>query len=308
MKSLSYFSETKTDLLLVGIILLVLLAGTVPVHSAESPNDNPIKQICQNGEQTCEYYVRLPQNYHPQQTYWGLVTAHGGGGNGKDHWLGKDMRRAADLGELPVIVISPSFPLETPNAQQFPILGGTSYLKAILQDVKQRYSLHPKILLSGSSRGGQFAHRFALGNPELVAACVPIAAGTWTTPEGRFLLYSYGEVKSPETFLTSSPDQLNLNPKQHILFTPEVAKVAGMKAAAGVKEVPFLVICGTRDPRLKMAKRFATLLKEQGFKVETLWTNTKHGGGGGLEDRSEYFKYSQTAIQFFHNFVMLNDQ
>lgn len=169
---------------------------------------------------------------------------------------------------------------------------------AVLQDTRARYALHPKILLTGYSRGGQFAHRFALLNPGLVEACAPLAAGSWTTPYGRFLLPGIGEVLDPETFLSTPENDEGLSASQENFFDAQAAKVAGFPAEPGTKAVPFLVMCGTMDDRFEVAQDFARILKTQGYTVETAWPNTGHGVKSASEP-AESLRYAQETVSFF---------
>jgi len=171
------------------------------------PTTKPIRFTIEYQGKEREYFIRLPKTFNANKTYWGLVTAHGGGRNGQNHWLAKDIWQAIDEVGLKAIMISPSFSLEDPNAQSFPVLGGGQFLKNILEVVRKKYELREKILLTGYSRGAQFAHRFALLNPGMVRASAPLASGTWTTPDGRFFLYSFGEVPEPKMFFHHSRQQ-----------------------------------------------------------------------------------------------------
>jgi len=42
-------------------------------------------------------------------------------------------------------------------------------LKSLIAEVGKTWKLHPKVFLHGFSAGAQFAHRFAMKNPEIVA-------------------------------------------------------------------------------------------------------------------------------------------
>ena len=113
------------------------------------------------------------------------------------------IRRAADDLALEAIVVSPSFSNDDFNASRFPVLGEGAFLKGVLEELRREYRLRSKMLLTGYSLGGAFSHRFAFRNPELVEAAAPFAPAQWTTPDGRLLIDSLGEVESPESFLSS---------------------------------------------------------------------------------------------------------
>jgi len=246
-----------------------------------------------------EYFIWLPKNYNEAQTYWGLVVAHGGNNNGRGFWLAKHIREAADSAGLQAIVISPTFLPDDPNAERFPILGEGAFLKLILREVQSNYNIKSKILLTGYSRGGHFSHRFALWNPTLVEACAPLAAGAWTTPDGRFLHYAVGEVKDPQSYFSNLENRESMPEKHKNLFDPRVAKVAGRKASPGADKIPFLVMCGTLDERYEAAREFASILKEMEYKVDTLWPQTPHGGASKDKYRVEFKKYSREVVKFF---------
>jgi pimeloyl-ACP methyl ester carboxylesterase len=249
------------------------------------------------------YYVRLPYDFDPEKIYWPLVTVHGGNGNGRNHSLGKGTRWAADEQGLDAIVISPNFSNDDFQASRFPALGEGPFLERVLEDIRLRYKLHPKILLTGYSRGGQFTHRFAFTYPEMVAAVAPLAAGTWTTPDGALLIEQYGRVAEPEAFLSDSENASLAPARLSNIFTPRVASAAGIPALPASKGVPFLVMCGTLDTRVDIARLFAASLKEKGYHVETAWPRTPHGGRNKEEFKAEFQKYPQGAVAFFKRIV-----
>ncbi len=283
-------------------ICLGLLGERAIAQTAKDASDtleNPIRYAINFKGVEREYFVRLPKDFDRSQKYWGLVVNHGGGGNAKNFWLAPEIQRLADEAGLRAIVISPSFNLKDPNAQRFPILGEGEYLRRVLEDVRGNYKLYPKILITGYSRGGQFTHRFALGNPALVHACAPISPGSWTTPDGGLLISPIGEVEDPVAYLSSADNAKDLPENSRNLFEPRVAKVAGRPAASGAKDIPFLIMCGTEDPRLETCKAFYETMKRSGYSVTSLWPRTPHGGRNNKEYRSEFMKYPKAAVDFF---------
>jgi len=244
------------------------------------------------------YYLVPPREFDPNKTYWALVVVHGGGGNARTNPKAMAMRRIADEMNLPAIMILPEFVTEDKQVSRFPSLGEGRFLMEVLEKVRGEFKLREKILLNGYSMGGQFSHRFALSNPGMVQACAPFAAGTWTTPDGRLLIEEYGEVTDPKTFL-SSPENVNKIPERlRDLFDMRTAEVAGLPAAEGAERIPFLVMCGTLDPRYDIAVQFAESLRDSGFLVETEWPSTPHGSKSE-EHASEFEKYPEHAIRFF---------
>lgn len=281
---------------------------TLSAFAAEAKPDSDAPQVKrfsfrQNGVDR-EYFVRLPKDYDSSQTYWGLVAFHGGGGNGRTHWLVRDMHTAAAKIGLPVIVISPTGSRTDPNEQRFPSLGDGPYLRMALAHVKKRHRLHPKILLTGYSRGAQFAHRFALQNPALVHACAPLAAGSWTSPDGSFQMYSTPDkIMNAAAFLGDAKNAKDMPERQQELFVPLVAEAAGRRAAKGAESIHFLVMCGSEDVRLPSSKAFAKSLRTEGYQVETGWLKTPHGGRDRKKYAGEFQKYSETATDFFRRAI-----
>ena len=248
-----------------------------------------------NGEQR-EYFVQLPRDFQEDKTYWLLVAAHGGGGNGSDSRVGRYGLWADKLG-LDAVVVFPTFHQTDTVPVRFPSLGEDEFLKRVIDDLQPSYRLRKKILIAGYSRGAQFSHRFTLRNPELVYACAPHASGTWTTPDGRFLVEGFGEVKDPLKFLSSTPAQ-DLRANLRIIFEPRVASVAVLPAKPGASDIPFMVMCGTLDSRLDIAKAFVTSLQAAGYSVETAWPRSPHGPSE-VAHVAEWETFRRKAIEFF---------
>lgn len=226
-----------------------------------------------------------------------MVVVHGGGGNGRSYWLSDGIQVAMEEHGLDAIIVSPSFSNTDYQASRFPVLGEGAFLKLVIDDVRSEFKFHEKILLTGYSRGGQFTHRFAFQNPDLVKACAPFSAGTWTTPNGRLLIESMEEIKDPESFLSSKANAALVPERLTDMFEPRVAKVAGMRPKDGANKIPFLVMCGTLDPRSDIAKQFVKRLEVNGFEVQSKWPQTPHGGK--TEYPAEFQKYSEGAVEFF---------
>ncbi len=244
-----------------------------------------------------EYFVQLPPDYESRRTYWLLVAAHGGGGNGADSRVGRYGHWSERLG-LEAIVVTPTFHQTNAATVRFPSLGEDEFLKAVIADVQSNHRVRAKILLTGYSRGGQFSHRFAQQNPSLVFACAPQAAGSWTTPDGRFLMEGRGEIRNPSKVLASlSPSDLqerwraNFNPRA-------VAPVAGLPARPGAERIPFHVMCGMLDTRYEIALDFVASLKDSGYEVTTEWPRSPHGPTEP-DHVQEWEKFRRRAIEFF---------
>jgi pimeloyl-ACP methyl ester carboxylesterase len=277
--------------------------------SAENKNGNrstkpvfqvnkPIDRIIEFYGTKRKYFIRLPEDFHPDSTYWPLVVVHGGGGRARMYPKAIDIRRIANDLDLPAIVISPRFKTGDKQASRFPVLGEGAFLKRVLKQMRMEFRVKSKILLMGYSMGGQFAHRFALSNPDIVQACAAFAAGTWSTPDGRLLIEGYGEVVDPKLFLSLKQNASKVPERLRNFFNPRTVEIVDLPAAKGALKVPFLIMCGTLDPRLNIAKEFAKNMQNAGFIVETEWPYTPHGSKD-KKYKSEFEKYPKHAVKFF---------
>ena len=289
------FMVLKTKNQLTAAVVLLALNLQAGVSSADR---KPLTYTFSHKGVDRAYSIFLKEDFDPAATYWALVVVHGGGGRGKTNPKAIAMRQVADEMDLPAILIAPDFIVKDKNVSRFPMLGEEAFLKAVLQEVRRNYHLHFKILLTGYSMGGQFTHRFAFGNPDLVHACAPLAAGTWTTPDGRLLVEDYGEVENAESFLSSKKNVTKIPARLSDLFDPRVAQVANCPAAKGAKRISFLIMCGTLDSRWGIAKEFASSLEGSGYNVQTAWPITPHGSKGG-QHKAEFAKYPRHVIDFF---------
>lgn len=247
-----------------------------------------------------EYFVHLPPSFNRDKSYWLLVAV--GGTNGRTFFLATGISRAVAQAGFNAIVVSPSSPNDDVNAIRFPALGEGAFIEEVMKALRTDYHLKPKILLTGYSRGGQFAHRFALAHPEVVEAVAPFASGTWTTPDGRFLVEELGEVRDPRKFLAKAENASAAPDRLRNLFNPRVAGVADSKAVTGSHRIPFLVMCGTFDPRLPIAKEFVRSLEDLQYRVEVEWPKTPHVCRNDRcppEFEAEFEKYSRRAVAFF---------
>ena len=278
-----------------GCAFLGVLCLAAPAPAASTA---PQPRTLEYNGQARNYYIALPGNFDPTATYWPLVVVHGGGGKAAENPKARALRRLADEQGLSAIVIQPQFITEDKQVSRFPSLGEAAFLLAVLEEVREEFKVYPKMLLNGYSMGGQFAHRFAFAHPDLVQACAPFASGTWTTPDGRLLIEEYGAVDDPEAFLAIPENAAKIPERLHDLFDPRVPGVAGLKPAVGAERVPYLVMCGTLDTRLSIAKEFAASLGSAGFSVETEWPATPHGNPDSAYD-AEFEKYYEHAIAFF---------
>ena len=299
--------------IVVGVVAILATSRVLPSLARENTEQIeplakqtskylPLRRTITFGGSQREYFLGFPPNFDRTKSYWALVVVHGGGQHGRIPFPNTGIARfAAELG-LEAIVISPSFSNDDNNASRFPSLGEGEFLEEILGQLRKEYALRPKIFLTGYSRGGQFAHRYALAHPEQVAAVAPLASGTWTTPDGRFLVEGIGELRNAGAFLSDSTNASKVPDNLRDLFQPRVAAVAETRAAARAREVPYLVMCGTLDPRQPLAEEFVRSLQSLGYQVTAEWPRTPHGCEDPAcwqEHRSEFEKYLRHTIEFF---------
>lgn len=178
--------------LIVSTILAVVLSDGL---GSQSPTrQEPLRRILTFHGAEREYFLHLPRRLDRNTTYWPLVVVHGGGGNGRQQFPNEGLARLVVESDLEAIVISPSFTNDDINANRFPSLGEGEFLDEVLKEVRKQYAMRPKMLLTGYSRGAQFAHRYALAHPDRVAAVAhwPPArgprrmVGSWSKKSGRF--------------------------------------------------------------------------------------------------------------------------
>ena len=243
-----------------------------------------LKTVMVDGKERT-FHMLLPPDFDANETYWLMVTAFG---RVERYWpLLKET-------ELRAILVSPSFQFENVPRyyMAFPSLGEGEAILKIVEHLRASYRLQSKFLLTGFSGGANFAHRFAFQHPDVVLACAPYAAGSWSTPDERFLVKGVGEVRNATTYANGEPiPEERRRGREHYLN--EGAVTAGkQKPLAGANKVPFLVMCGTEDTeRLQNAKDFAQSLTAAGFRVETAWPKAGHNLTVDVERQVvEFFK------------------
>ena len=187
------------------------------------------------------------------RTYWLVVGVHGLGGKGKGA-MGLSPWAVDD-----VIVLGPSFL----DGYQSGDGANADKLKDLIRQIGGKWKLHPKILLHGFSAGAQFAHRFAIHNPELVGVASAHSAGSWSLPDVKarsvFFAVSCGEA-----------DTQKADPRM------ELNRLDGLRAFARALEerkVPHEVktwpgVGHSQCPQaIEMAKRAFQSLRDQGRKA-----------------------------------------
>lgn len=276
-----------------------ILCGVGSSLQAQSDEDEPLRHTVQFNGSEREYFVRLPVDFDTEKSYWPLFAIHGGSmsATGQNYWMAKQIRQECDRKALDAIVICPTFAraeANTGNTHAFPGFGEGDFFKKVIQDLRSKYRVKERILLVGYSRGGQFTHRFTFQNPELIEAAAPLAPGGWTTPSGDFWHYEVGQIRHDNVgaFLTSTDNALSGE-------LARFAQEAGLPSKPGTKRIPFLIMCGTLDPRIGNAKLFAQRLRESGYKVEVGWPEVPHSNLLGDKYGNESLKFFARTVDFF---------
>ncbi len=152
----------------VAIMMAIAAAEVLPPGSACAAEEARTDSLTGR-----EYFVYTPSSIDPDKTYWLVVGVHGYKKNGKGaggfaNWADKH----------DCIVVGPSFPNE---GYQGLLHQSDEQLIAIARDLSKTYKLHPKLFIAGFSGGSQYAHRFMLKHPQVVAGCAAHSGGSWET-------------------------------------------------------------------------------------------------------------------------------
>ena len=106
------------------------------------------------------------------------------------------------------------------------------------------------------------------------------------------LMDGVSELKDPKSNLRSlAGSKLPENP--HANLDPRVAVASRLRAKSGAERIPFLVVCGTLNSRLSIARAFVASLETQGYEVETGWLQSSHGLTGPWVQRT-----SRSSLEF----------
>jgi dienelactone hydrolase len=278
-------------------VLAAALLTAHPVSGQSGPPPESLRRTVtfQNTER--EYFVSLPPRFDRNRQYWLLAAIYA-------RPMLNILQRAVAAAGFDAIVVSPTFREDNINLTRFPVSSERDFFTAVVKAVRAEYSVRPRILLTGYSRGAQFAHRYAFAHPGEIEALAPLASGTWTTPDGRLLVEEIGEVREARKFLSDPQNAKSVPDRLADLFDPEIAAIAEIKAVKGSERIPVLVMCGTLDPRLPIAKQFASSLEAHGYRVSTGWPRTPHVCAPGdrqcgAEFRAEFEKYPTATVDFF---------
>jgi predicted esterase len=195
--------------------------------------DASAKETQGKDAQDRDYWVYTPDRIDPEKTYTLVVGVHGYRGNGKGAG-----GYAKWVNQYDVIVLGASY---KNDGYQYLQHGSDEQTLDLIKQLRQDFKLHDKIFIAGFSGGAQYAHRFAMKYPDLVAGCAAHSGGTWATGD-------YAERAVP-------------NPK--------------------ARGVLFVISCGEKDTRksfgdapmgrLEWAKKYETMLDEGGFVYDAKW-------------------------------------
>ena len=210
------------------------------------------KEIQAKDAQGRDYWVYTPDTIDPDKTYTLVVGVHGARGNGKGA-----AGHAGWVNQHDVIVLGPSY-VNDDGAFQY--LGGNTDKQTInlFKQLSKEYKLHKKLFIAGFSGGSQYAHRFAMKYPDLVAGCAAHSGGTWATGD-----YPRGEEPNPQA--------------RGVLFVISCGEKDTKKSFG---EAPF--------GRLEWAKKYETMLDKGGFIYDAqYWPGVGHNYAKGARQQTE---------------------
>ena len=276
-------------------LALIVCTGSLFAQTEALPQ--PLRRTLTFQNQEREYFVWRPPKFDSSKQYWVVAAVYA-------NPMLRNLQKAIAASGLDALIISPTFRRDDINLVRFAVSPERDYFSEVIKAVRAEYVVKPRILLTGYSQGAQFAHRYAFAHPDEIEALAPLASGTWTTPNGRLLIEEIGEVRDARKFLSNKDNKKTVPDRLADLFTADVAAVAEIKAVKGTERIPVLVMCGTLDPRLPIAKEFASDLATSGYRVFTEWPRTPHVCARGdqkcgAEFRDEFYRYSTKTVEFF---------
>ena len=191
----------------------------------------------------------------PGKTYLLVIGIHGLNGNGRGAGGAMGL-----VNEFPdVIVLGPTFPgpellqrqeqREVTKEDYFQMAGPPHEKKVneLIDEISKVWPIHPKVVLHGFSAGAQFAHRYAMKNPDKVAGVSAHSGGSWAKLDGA--------------------DKINKEAKA-IPFRISVGEADQERTGTGKEDVL---------NRFELAKKFSEDLKSLEFDVEfKSWPRTGH--------------------------------
>ncbi|QOV90441.1 alpha/beta hydrolase [Humisphaera borealis] len=205
-----------------------------------------------------DYYLYEPSRIDARKTYWLVVGVHGYGGNGKGAAGLAGWVRNGDC-----IVVGPSFPNDGYQLLQ---KQADEQLVRLFESLQKQFKLRPKLFVYGFSGGSQFAHRFMMKYPELVAGCSAHSGGTWATGD----------------------QWMSINPKAAAI--PFVMSCGEADTAKSNPAAPF--------GRYEWARVFEKQIAEAGFCYEAkYWPKVGHATAPGVSTMTEDCYRLATVVQ-----------
>src|SRR5262245_32010381 len=174
----------RVSALLVIATLLVVAPGSGRALAASGPSVATLR--AQGAAEIRDLFVRLPQGAVDGQRFQVLIALHGMGGNGPD--FGAALAAQADAHGWLIVAPTIGYGDWTDPAQ---IARGEPALIAFFSDYIRHmgsrlgFSVEPRVLLFGHSRGAQLALRFTEVHPDQVTSVAAVSAGTYTLPYSR---------------------------------------------------------------------------------------------------------------------------
>ncbi len=149
----------------------------------ENQKEKKIISLISQGKIACPYYLILPKKISENMDI--LVSVHGVTRNAIEHCV----KFARNFPLDNIVFVAPLFSKE--RFKKFQILGKDTdgyrpdqALNEILKEIRSKYNINTgKIILSGYSGGGQFAHRYAMIYPQEIKKLVLMAPGWYTFPD-----------------------------------------------------------------------------------------------------------------------------
>ena len=190
---------------LAAVFVLILLApGGQQAFAAQGPSLASLRIA--GAAEIQDVFIRAPQNVSSSAPLQVLIALHGMGGNGGD--FGGAFASQADAQGWLIVAPTISYGDWTdPNQIMHEEPALVAWLSDYVRHLGERtgYSVQPRVLLFGHSRGAQLALRFTEVHPEEVAGVAAASAGTYTLPfsrdqhTGKALQFPFGVANMAQT-------------------------------------------------------------------------------------------------------------
>jgi pimeloyl-ACP methyl ester carboxylesterase len=169
----------------VAIVALTVLApGGARAFAAQGPSIATLRAA--GAAEVQDVYVRPPQGDNGGQPLQALIALHGMGGNGVD--FGNALASAADAHGW--LIVAPTInygdwtdPVQITREDPALVAWLSDYVRHLAD--RTGFTVQPRVLVFGHSRGAQLGLRFTEIHPEVVAGVAAVSAGTYTLPFSR---------------------------------------------------------------------------------------------------------------------------